>query len=200
MEKLLLDLINLFGRVMPELSTIDEDYGQLEMIDQQDRDTYPLTYPALLIDAPDAQWSNIAGLSQKGLATIRARLILDCYDDTHHGSGTTDRIAERAEMCKKVHKFLQGYMVDEKSTLIRTTSRFFTWNHGIKVYEQTYTCVVTEMIELPTVKVSAAPLVSPELMDNPQGFAENVLPRVDTNVEEHSEGRIFTDEYTDPFV
>lgn len=55
MEKLLQDLINLFGQEMPELSTIDEDYGQLEMIDQEGRDTYPLTYPALLIDAPDTQ-------------------------------------------------------------------------------------------------------------------------------------------------
>lgn len=163
MEKLLQDLINLFGRVMPELSTIDEDYGQLEMIDQQDRDTYPLTYPALLIDAPDAQWSNIAGLSQKGIATIRVRLILDCYDDTHHGSGTTDKIAERAEMRKKVHKFLQGYRVDEKSTLIRTTSRFFTWNHGIKVYEQTYTCVVTEMIDPPSESIGATPDVTVRL-------------------------------------
>ena len=32
--------------------------------------TYPLTYPAVLIDASDVMWSNIAGLSQKGIATI----------------------------------------------------------------------------------------------------------------------------------
>ena len=165
MEKLLQDLINLFGREMPELSTIDEDYGQLEMIDQQDRDTYPLTYPALLLDAPDTQWSNIEGLSQKGEATVRARLILDCYDDTHYGSTTTDRIAERAAMREKVHKLLQGYRVDEHSTLIRTTSRFYTFNHGIKVYEQTYTCVVTELLEPETESVQASPKVTVRLAD-----------------------------------
>jgi hypothetical protein len=165
MEKLLQDLINLFGAKMPEISTIDEDYGQLEMIDQEGRDTYPLIYPAVLIDAPDTQWSNIAGLSQKGDATIRARLIIDCYDDTHYGSTTTDRIEERAALRRKVHKLLQGYRVDEESTLIRTSSRFYTWDHGIKVYEQTYTCVVTELDEPETEKTTAEPKITVRLMN-----------------------------------
>ena len=164
MEKLLQDLINLFGQLMPELRTVDEDYGQLEMLNQENRDTYPITYLAMLIDAPDTQWSNIAGLSQKGDATIRARLIIDCYDDTHYGSTTTDRIEERAALRRKVHKLLQGYRVDEESTLIRTSSRFYTWNHGIKVYEQTYTCVVTELDEPETEKTEAKPTITMRLM------------------------------------
>ncbi len=159
MEKLLESLINLFGQQMPELSTIDEDYGQLEMINQENRDTYPLTFPALLIDAADVSWSNIAGLSQKGEATVRARLIIDCYDDTHYGSTTTDRISERAAMRTKVHKLLQGYRIDDEAQLIRTNSRFYTWDHGIKVYEQTYTGVVTELLEPETVPKQAAPKI-----------------------------------------
>ena len=51
---------------MPELSTIDEDYGQLEMINQENRDTYPLTYPAVLIDASEVMWSNIAARKHGG--------------------------------------------------------------------------------------------------------------------------------------
>ena len=160
MEKLLESLINLFGQEMPELSTIDEDYGQLEMINQENRDTYPLTFPALLIDAADVSWSNIAGLSQKGEATVRARLIIDCYDDTHYGSTTTDRISERAALRAKVHKLLQGYRIDDEAQLIRTSSRFYTWDHGIKVYEQTYTGVVTELIPLDTVSIKAWPKVT----------------------------------------
>ena len=163
MEQLLESLIGLFGAQMPELRTIDEDYGQLEMLNQENRDTYPLTFPAVLIDAPDIVWSNIAGLSQKGDANIRVRLIIDCYDDTHYGSTTTDRIAERAAMRRKVHTLVQGYRVGDKSTLIRTGSRFFTWDHGIKVYEQTYTGVVTELIEQQTIKSIAAPRVNTEL-------------------------------------
>ncbi len=159
MERLLEALIELFGEQMPELRTVDEDYGQLEMINQENRDTYPLTFPAVLIDAPDVMWSNIAGLSQKGEATIRVKLIIDCYDDTHYGSTTTDRIAERAAMRKKVHELLQGYRIDGETQLIRTNSRFSTWDHGIKVYEQTYTGIVTELLEKPTVKKSASPVV-----------------------------------------
>lgn len=160
MEKLLESLINLFGQQMPELRTIDEDYGQLEMINQENRDTYPLTYPALLIDAADVSWSNIAGLSQKGEATVRARLIIDCYDDTHHGSGTTDLIAERAALRAKVHKLLQGYRIEGVTQLIRTNSRFYTWDHGIKVYEQTYTGVVTELLEPETEPARATPKIT----------------------------------------
>lgn len=159
MEQLLESLITLFGEQMPELCTIDEDYGQLEMLNQENRDTYPLTFPAVLIDAPDVAWSNIAGLSQKGEATIRVKLIIDCYDDTHYGSTTTDKIAARADMRKKVHRLVQGYRISDKTTLIRSSSRFYTWDHGIKVYEQTYTGVVTEIIETPTVKTNAAPKV-----------------------------------------
>ena len=162
MEKLLQDLINLFGQLLPELRTVDEDYGQLEMLNQENRDTYPLTFPAVLIDAPDVQWSNIKGLSQKGLATIRVRLILDCYDDTHYGSTTTEKIAERAAMRSQVHQLLQGHRIDDFGPLIRSGSRFFTWDHGIKVYEQTYTCEVTEVIEMP----KRAVLASPEVLDH----------------------------------
>ena len=159
MEQLLENLIALFGQQMPELCTVDEDYGQLEMINQQNRDTYPLIFPAVLIDAADVQWSNIAGLSQKGDATIRAKLIIDCYDDTHYGSTTTERIANRSAMRKKVHTLLQGYRIDGKTQLIRTSSRFYTWDHGIKVYEQTYTGVVTEMLEPETIPTIATPKV-----------------------------------------
>ena len=159
MEQLLESLIEMFGIQMPELSTVDEDYGQLEMLNQENRDTYPLTFPAVLIDAPDVMWSNIANLSQKGEATIRVKLIIDCYDDTHYGSTTTSRISERAALRRKVHKLLQGYRVNSETELIRTNSRFYTWDHGIKVYEQTYTGTVTEIIEKATVKAHATPVV-----------------------------------------
>lgn len=160
MEKLLESLIALFGQQMPELCTVDEDYGQLDMINQENRDSYPLTFPAVLIDAPDVVWSNVAGLSQKGEATIRVKLLIDCYDDTHYGSTTTSRIAERAAMRSQVHRLLQGYRVGDETQLIRTSSRFYTWDHGIKVYEQTYTGTVTELIESAKVRAHATPVVT----------------------------------------
>ena len=144
---------------MPELQVVDEDYGQLEAIGQESQDMYPLTFPAVLIDAPSADWTNIAGLSQKGNILVRVKLIIDCYDDTHYRSGTTHLIALREEKRRELHKLLQGHRIGEDSALIRTNSRFYTANHGIKVYESTYTATVTEIIDPKTVKTQATPKI-----------------------------------------
>lgn len=164
MECILEDLVNLIGNAMPDLEVVDEDYGQLEMLDQEGRDTYPLTYPAVLIDAANVEWSNIGGLNQKGTATVRVRLIIDCYDDTHHRSGTTHLIALREEKRRRLHKLLQGHRIGEDSALIRTNSRFYTANHGIKVYESTYTVTVTELLEPETVTAQVKPKIGFNVM------------------------------------
>ena len=164
MESILEDLVNLIGNAMPDLEVVDEDYGQLEMLDQENRDTYPLTFPAVLVDAANVEWSNIGGINQKGTATVRVRLIIDCYDDTHHHSDTTHLIAIREEKRRELHKLLQGYRIGEDSALIRINSRFYTANHGIKVYESTYTGIITEQIELETVTATAKPKVGFNIM------------------------------------
>ena len=148
-----MQLVNLVGENMPEMKTVDEDYGQLEMIDETTRESYPLTFPAVLIDAPDTTWSNVQGKDQTGTCTVRVRLIIDCYDDTHYRSGTVDKIKERDDLRKRLHVLLQGRRITEEGELIRTNSRFYTANHGIKVYESTYTIAVTEYISLEEQKV-----------------------------------------------
>ena len=50
MEPLFVDLIGLLERNLPWLRTIDEDYGQLENIDDENADMYPLIFPAVLIE------------------------------------------------------------------------------------------------------------------------------------------------------
>ena len=158
MKSILENLINHITANMPELKVVDEDYGQLEALAQESTDQYPLTFPAVLIDAPTTAWSNIGGLSQKGTVTIRVRLIIDCYDDTHGTSGTTYLIAQREAKRRELHKLLQGHRIDGDD-LIRTESRFFTAAHGIKVYESTYVLTVTEVIEPETVKTPAKPTI-----------------------------------------
>lgn len=152
MEELLLTLIDRIATGMPELRTVDEDYGQLEALDNESIDQYPLCFPAVLIDAPDTVWDNIGQGSQKGICTVTTKLIIDCYDDTHYGhphkQGEKDKITERSEKVKALHKLLQNLTVSESSSLIRTRSRFYTTGRtGIKVYETTYTCVVSEKLE-----------------------------------------------------
>lgn len=157
MEYILEDLVKLIGDNMPDMSLVDEDYGQLEMLDEQGRDTYPVTFPAVLVDAPEASWTNDSGLNQRGTATVRVRLIIDCYDDTHYRSGTTEKIREREDTRRRLHVLLQGHRIQDDQALVRTASRFYTWNHGIKVYEQTYTVMVTEQIGQQTEPVKAQP-------------------------------------------
>ena len=144
MESILANTIAHIARELPWARTVDEDYGQLEALDNEQLDMYPLTFPAILIDLPGTEWTDTGDIAQRGTCEVRVRLILDCYDDTHAGSQTTDRIMQREEKRKALHALLQGYRPSVEGALIRTRSRFFTFNHGIKVYEETYTCALAE--------------------------------------------------------
>ena len=144
MESILANTIAHIARELPWARTVDEDYGQLEALDNEQLDMYPLTFPAILIDLPGTDWTDTGDIAQRGTCEVRVRLILDCYDDTHAGSQTTDRIMLREEKRKALHALLQGYRPSGEGALIRTRSRFFTFNHGIKVYEETYTCALSE--------------------------------------------------------
>lgn len=159
MESLLYQLINHIKENMPSLSLVDEDYGQLEAIDKEDMQTYPVTFPCVLIDMPETEWSNLSGKSQKGKTKVNVRLVIDCYDDTHYGSGTMEAMQDRAEMVSDLHKFLQCFRPDGDGELIREKSRFYTWSHGIKVYEMLYSVSVTDIIQ-ETVKAVAPHRVS----------------------------------------
>lgn len=144
MESILANTIAHIARELPWARTVDEDYGQLEALDNEQLDMYPLTFPAILIDLPGTEWTDTGDIAQRGTCEVRVRLILDCYDDTHAGSQTTDRIMQREEKRKALHALLQGYRPSGEGALIRTRSRFFTFNHGIKAYEATYTCAIAE--------------------------------------------------------
>ena len=144
MESILANTIAHIARELPWARTVDEDYGQLEALDNEQLDMYPLTFPAVLIDLPGTEWTDTGDIAQRGTCEVRVRLILDCYDDTHAGSQTTDCIMQREEKRKALHALLQGYRPSGEGALMRTRSRFFTFNHGIKVYEETYTCALSE--------------------------------------------------------
>lgn len=147
MELLLYHLINHIKEEMPELSLVDEDYGQLEAIDKENMDTYPVTFPCVLIDTPETDWENLASKSQNGKARIGVRLIIDCYDDTHYGSETMEAILKRSEMRNRLHRALQCFRPTKDGELIREKSKFYTWSHGIKVYEMLYTVAVKDIIQ-----------------------------------------------------
>lgn len=160
METLLAELVKHIGSSMPELALVDEDYGQLEMIDQQDRDTYPVVFPCVLVDVPDTAWSNVSAPDQRGTAQVRVKLAIDCYDDTHYTSGTIDKVKEREALRKEIHTLCQGWSHGGQQ-LVRTSSRRYTANHGVKVYEEYYDIAVSEYITDGRVPVKAGIRITP---------------------------------------
>ncbi len=106
---------------------VDEDYGQLEAIDNDNVDTYPVVFPCVLINTDSVDWSSLSDKSQKGNAHICVRLCIDCYADTHFGSGTTDKIKERSSLVHRLHESLQTYRPLAVGAFVRTKSKFYAW-------------------------------------------------------------------------
>lgn len=157
MEYLILPMIQRLAEELPELSVVDEDYGQLEVIDEEGKRMYPLTFPAVLVDLEQVDWGFLQGGNQIGEARIKARLLINCYEDTHVGSGTELFIQTREELRRRMHLALQGFSPsgNSGSGLMRVESKFYTFDHGIKVYQETYTCRVAELIPPQTTRPSS---------------------------------------------
>lgn len=136
MEQIILGIMHRIAEEMPELSLIDEDYGQLET----EEDTYPVTFPCALISNMSIEWTTTKALCQRGKAEITTRLAIDCYDDTHLGSSQEHAIAERQRMAMKLDRALHGFQPQQNTgILLRTKTTQYAIRGGIKVYEITFT-------------------------------------------------------------
>jgi hypothetical protein len=135
MEEILIAILNRIKEKVNGLSLIDEDTGQLET----DEDTYPVTFPCVLVGNEDTNWTDIGLGVQKGDTQLTVKLAIDCYDDTHIGSGTTDKISERQQLSTEVYKALQGFRLNKyMSAMVRLKSRDYTLPGNIKVYEKIF--------------------------------------------------------------
>lgn len=106
MEQLFLQIMEAIKAEMPEISLIDEDYGQLET----DDDTYPVTYPCVLIGGMEGDWTDVGLGAQKGQISLSVRLAVDCFADTHYGSGTESQVAD---FCRLYEKKGSGWISEE---------------------------------------------------------------------------------------
>ena len=116
MEEIFIAIMERIAEKMPELSYIDEDYGQLEAGAEEDH--YPVTFPCVLVGNAESDWNDLGYGVQKSESLITIRLAIDCYDDTHYTSGTYDKVRERQ--------------------LVRVKSRDYSLPGNIKVYETVY--------------------------------------------------------------
>lgn len=112
MGDIFIAIMEKIAEAMPQLALIDEDYGQLE--GREDMETYPVTFPAVLIGYADSDWKDLGMGAQKSESMIVVRLAIDCYDDTHYTSGTYEKVRERQEMATLLYRTLQEFRVYRK--------------------------------------------------------------------------------------
>lgn len=137
MEEIFIAIMERIAEKIPELSYIDEDYGQLEAGAEEDH--YPVTFPCVLVGNAESDWNDLGYGVQKSESLITIRLAIDCYDDTHYTSGTYDKVRERQLKAKELYKALQEFQcTEETSPLVRVKSRDYSLPGNIKVYETVY--------------------------------------------------------------
>ena len=68
MDEIFIAIMEQIAQEMPELSLIDEDYGQLEMGAEEDQ--YPVTFPCVLIGNTNSDWHDLRG-TEKRIRTDR---------------------------------------------------------------------------------------------------------------------------------
>ncbi|MGL5682649.1 MAG: hypothetical protein ACRDDZ_06265 [Marinifilaceae bacterium] len=145
MENLFIELQNRIAINMPTLSTIDEDYGQLELSSGEDH--YPVVFPCVLISNVNTTWDNTSPGLQTGASTITVRLCFDCYDDSHYGAVQPDKMNERSSIRKELNNVLSYFRLDKSMTpLVRVKSTDYTLPGRIKVYETTYRFTIRDTI------------------------------------------------------
>lgn len=145
MDEILINIMERIAAEMPELSMLDEDYGQLEM--SAEDDSYPVTFPCVLVGNIEADWRDQGLGCQKGAALVTVRLAIDCYDDTHYSSGTYDRVRERRQSDLRLYKALNRFKSAQCATpLVRVKSRDYTLPGFIKVFETTFSFTINDRL------------------------------------------------------
>ncbi len=145
MDEILINIMERIAAKMPELSMLDEDYGQLEM--SAEDDSYPVTFPCVLVGNIEADWRDQGLGCQKGAALVTVRLAIDCYDDTHYSSGTYDRVRERRQSDLRLYKALNRFKSAQCATpLVRVKSRDYTLPGFIKVFETTFSFTINDRL------------------------------------------------------
>lgn len=148
MEELYLELMDYLEQhaLGLGLSTLDEDYGQLEAM-LNGEDGYPIPFPALLIAFGETQWDTTKpSLDERGTMLVTTRLAFDCYDDTHMGANQREYARKRYQKARSLHRKMRGLQMESIDTtpMVRVASRTVALPRGIKVYEADYRIRITE--------------------------------------------------------
>ena len=127
-----------------ESLVIDEDCGQLEAI-AQGLDEYPVTFPCVLVSAPECQFMNTTEIVQRGKMRLSVRLAFDVYSDTRYGSGQEQEMIDRMNKNKQLTSILNHQKFEGSAgRLNRTSFSSYSLPHGIKVCETIYEATISD--------------------------------------------------------
>lgn len=139
-SKILLDLQKRISKELPVIQFIDQDLGQLGQ--EGDNGRPPLAYPAVLIDFPNSDYSELSSSAQLGNVPITFQLVFDNHSSTWHKAPLRDRMKglEYLDIEQKFHNCLNGWHEDYFTPLIRTNVRSQNNNDiGLRVRQLTFT-------------------------------------------------------------
>lgn len=147
MKKLLTDILNRLATV-PALKYIDEDWGQFDYYNPN----MPVQFPAVVIDAGQANYSNEGELIQ--LADVQIRLRLADLKLTNTSAKAPQSQKDTAfvifDTLEAIHKALHGWAGDSTySRLIRQSSKRILRDDGVRIYEVIYTCQLIDISAMP---------------------------------------------------
>lgn len=154
--QLYLDLQERITDQVPAINWIEQDFAQ----DQYDQWRPSVDFPAVLIDFPGADYSNISGPNQQGIVTITMRLLYAAFSQSYADAPIEVRrdalsfFAIENELVAALHGWGPGG--EYTQPLVRTGAHSDNANpNGLRIRTLTFT---TAYIEYFDAEVGTAPL------------------------------------------
>lgn len=125
---------------MPEIKYVDQDLGQLGQDGDDEKPS--LAYPAILIDFPDTDFTNLSGGAQLGVVQISIQLIFAPYSQSWQKAplSVREKALEYLVIEQKLHKSLQNWESEYFQGLVRTGIKSHNNNDiGLRVRNIIYT-------------------------------------------------------------
>lgn len=120
-SKILTDLYDRISVEVPEINYIDQDLGQLGQTNDDDR--ISISSPAVLIDFPNSDYSELGQGAQLGAINISFQLIFETYSQTWHKAPkeVINKGLEYLRVEQKLYNALQKWNLDYFTPLIRSS-------------------------------------------------------------------------------
>lgn len=143
MEELIYQISECIQGNLPEVITVDEDYGQLNI---EENESFGFPTPAVLIGTPETVWESQGPKTQRGKCTVRISLLLDCINGAY-GSTAVERMLYRRRLADNLHSLLQGKKIAGFNVMNRVSSVTQSLLGEMVVYQTDYEVVVFETVE-----------------------------------------------------